>query len=358
MLAKVAPPSNDFHALARYLVRGKSGKPDPKRVAWLFTQNLPTDDPMLAAKYMEATANLSARTRKAAYHLMIAWHADERPTPEAMQDVARQTLHLAGLAEHQALVMGHGDKSHPHLHILVNRVHPDTGRAWKTSQDFARFDRIMRELADAHGFAFVPAHTFNPEVTDTLPKLPNSPATYAGKRGAPTLRPQWSKAHARTTGERLSESLGMDATADDVLNALEQNGLALEAKGSGHVVGNADGYAKLSSLNLTASAKRLALTVGDVTSRLHNCLPTRHHTRSVFDVDAVDIARAFHAIGLLTKDDVRRTIEDVKAERQTRRRPSLSAEMMATTGLTHLSAPKHAPSRSRAIAQGRSPRGR
>ncbi len=358
MLAKVAPPSNDFQALARYLVRGKSGKPDPKRVAWLFTQNLPTDDPQLAAKYMQATARLSARTRKAAYHLMIAWHANERPTPEAMQDVARQTLRLGGLAEHQALVMGHGDKPHPHLHILLNRVHPDTGRAWKTNHDFSRFDRIMRDLADAHGFTFVPAHAFNPEQTDTFAKFPDSPATYAGKRGAPTLRPQWSKAQARAMGERISEDLTMEATPDDVLDILAQDGLAVEAKGKGHVVGNTNGYAKLSSLGLTASAKNLARTVAATPSNLHSIMPSHQHGRTVFDVDAVDIARAIQTLGLLTEEDVRQAIDDVKAERQARRRPSVATDLMATTGLTPLSAAKRSPSRSRAAALGRVPTGR
>lgn len=352
MLAKVAPPSNDFQALARYLVRGKSSTPDPKRVAWLFTQNLPTDDPLPAAKYMEATAQLSARTRKAAYHLMIAWHANERPTPEAMQDVARQTLQMAGLEEHQALVMGHGDKPHPHLHILLNRVHPETGRAWKTNHDFARFDRIMRDLADAHSFAFVPAHAFNPDQTDNLSKLPDSPATYAGKRGAATLRPQWSKAQARAMGERISEDLTREATPDDVLDILAQHSLALETKGKGHVVGNAQGYAKLSSLGLMASAKHLARMVGTVTSQPHSITHSRQHVRTVFNVDAVDIARAFHTLGLLTKEDVRQAIEDVKAERQPRRKPSFSAAVTATTGLTPLAAPKRSPSRSRRMTTG------
>lgn len=339
MLAKVAPPSNDFHALARYLVRGKSGTPNPKRVAWLFTQNLPTDDPLLAAKYMEATAHLSARTRKAAYHLMIAWHAEERPTTEAMQDVARQTLQLAGLAEHQALIMGHGDKPHPHLHILLNRVHPDTGRAWKTTQDYARFDRVMRQLADVHGFTFVPAHTFNPEATDTLLKLPNSPATYAGKRGAPTLRPQWSKAQARAVGERLSEDLTMEATPLDVLDILSQHGLELQAKGKGHVVGNKQGYAKLSSLGLTASAKYLARSIGGVPSRLHDTTAARPNRRNVFDVDAVDIAQAFHTLGLLTKDDVRQAIDEANSARHDRiarlaNRRDLAESLTTTTLLT------------------------
>lgn len=339
MLAKVAPPSNDFQALARYLVRGKSGTPDPKRVAWLFTQNLPTDDPLLAAKYMEASAHLSARTRKAAYHLMIAWHADERPTPEAMQHVARQTLELAGVAEHQALVMGHGDKAHPHLHILLNRVHPDTGRAWKASQDFACFDRIMRQLADAHGFTFVPAHAFNPEATDALPKLPNSPATYAGKRGAPTLRPQWSKAQARALGEAISDDLTMEATPDDVLDILAQQGLAVEAKGKGFIVGNVQGYAKLSSLGLTPSAKKLTRAASTLHSRLHDGMPSRQNRRRVFDVDAVDIARAFHTIGLLTKDDVRQAIDEAKTARHHRiarkaKRRVLADTLATTTMLT------------------------
>lgn len=358
MLAKVAPPSNDFQALARYLVRGKSGKPDPKRVAWLFTQNLPTDDPELAAKYMEATAQLSARTRKAAYHLMIAWHANERPTPEAMQDVARHTLQLAGLAEHQALIMGHGDKPHPHLHILLNRVHPDTGRAWKTTQDYARFDRIMKELADAHGFTFVPAHTFNPEITDSLPQMPDTAATYAGKRGAPTLRPQWSRAQARDMGERISDDLTMDATPDDLSDILARHGLTLEAKGEGHVVGNTNGYAKLSSLGLTTSAKHLARAACAAPPQLQCVTSARHHRSTVFEVDAVDIARAFHSIGLLTKEDMRQAIDEMKRERLARRKPSLVTELAAATGLTPLSAAQRSPSRSRGVAPNRSAKGR
>lgn len=324
MLAKVAPPSNDFQALTRYLMRGKSGTPDPKRVAWLFTQNLPTDDPLLAAKYMEATAQLSARTRKAAYHLMVAWHEEERPTPELMQDVARQTLQRAGLKEYQALVMGHGDKPHPHLHILLNRVHPESGRAWKTNHDFARFDRIMRDLADAHGFAFVPAHAFNPDLTDTLPKLPDSPATYAGKRGAATLRPQWSKRDARALGESLSEDLTHASTTEDVVQMLADHGLVLEAKGRGHVIGNAGGYAKLSSLALHPTAHEL----GRLREAAATLTPSMRHRRRVFDIDGIDITRAMMAFGLADRDDLAAAVEDARRERQARRKRAASSTML------------------------------
>ncbi|MDQ8699273.1 relaxase/mobilization nuclease domain-containing protein [Hyphomicrobium sp. LHD-15] len=314
MLAKVAPPSNDFHALARYLVRGKPGTTaDPRRVAWVFSQNLPTDDPELAATYMAASAQLSQRTKNAAYHLMIAWHERERPTPELMQLIARQTLVLAGVAEHQALIMGHGDKPHPHLHILLNRVHPDTGRAWKTTHDFARLDRIMKQLAADHGCEHLPAHAYNPELTDELPKRPKSRAVYAAKRGARTNRFQWSRKDSRKLGKDISEDLTQVSTPEDVEDALADRGLALEQKGKGFVVGNADGYAKVSSLGLKGSAQ------GDrfIEFASHRVDQPSRSRRSIFHVDAIDIAKAFHTIGLVGKQEVRDTIAEVVAERQT-----------------------------------------
>ena len=352
MLAKVAPPSNDFHALARYLVRGRSGtEPDPKRVAWIRTQNLPTDDPDLAAKYMAATAELSPRTRKAAYHLMIAWHAREHPSPDLMQAIATETLKRAGLDEHQALIMGHGDKPHPHLHILLNRVHPDTGRAWKTAHDYERFDRIMRDLAQTNGCEYVPAHSFNPELTEDLPKQPNSAATYAAKRGALTERPQWSRNMARALGKKISEDLSCASTFEDLTTLLQDNGLSVEAKGRGHVVGDGQGYAKLSSLGLTHSAYGL--------TRVR--LPSAPHPRRpVLAVDEVDVARAFYALGILSQTELREAINGAQRERQQRaeRRARLRDTLRATSMLTALHQPWRPPTRSHGSSHGKAPKDR
>lgn len=301
MLAKIAPTSADFHTLARYLLEGKPGtQPDPKRVAWTISQNLPTDDPLLAATYMTATAEQSQRVQKAVYHLMIAWHQRERPSPEAMHTIALRTLELAGLAEHQALIMGHGDKPHEHLHIMLNRVHPETGRAWSTAHDYQRFDAIMRQLADDHGFRHTPAHAFNAELTDALPSKPNSKAHYAAKRGAPTQRLKWSKAASRAFGAYVSEELTPASTLEDIAFSLAGRGLELERKGRGLVAGNAQSYATFSSLGLSLSAfsKR----------RLHN----------VFAVDAVDIARALLTLGLASRGNLKSAIADADHRRQER----------------------------------------
>lgn len=330
MLAKIAPLTNDFRAVARYLVRGKSARPDPKRVAWTISQNLPTDDPELAAAYMAATAAASIRTRKAAYHLMIAWQARERPTPELMQDVARQALALAGLGEHQALIMGHEDKPHPHLHILLNRVHPETGRAWKTAHDYATFDRIMRVLADAHGCEYAPAHLYNPELTETLPKGPGTRALRAARGGAPTSRPQWSRKATREVGDLLSEDITPSSNFEDVVAVLDRHGLELEPKGRGHVIGNEDGYAKLSSIGLVSSARLFEMVKGVAAP-----VGKRGVGRRVFEVDGVDITRAMVTLGLAAKKDIAAAVQDKRMERElaVARRKMWSSTSLVSLGL-------------------------
>ena len=262
MLAQIEPARNDFHALAEYLIHGKERPTHPDRVAWCFGWNLATDDPLLAAHYMTATAEFSKRCREPCYHASINWDPDEQPTPEIMQEIARRTLDMAGLGEHQALVMGHGDKPHKHLHLMINRVHPDTGRAWSTSHDYRRFDKIMKQLSDEYGFRYVPPHSFHPDLTDDLPKAPNSNATYAAKRGAPTDRMQWSAEASREFGAAISENLDRASSWEDIEAAVAEHGLTLEAKGQGLAIGDTTGYTKFSKLGLEVTANGLAKRFG------------------------------------------------------------------------------------------------
>ncbi len=314
MLAKVAPPTKNFHALARYLVHGREGAPDGKRVAWIFAQNLPTEDPELAAKLMTATAALSPRTRRAVYHLMIAWAPDERPEPALMQAIARETLVRAGLGDHEALVMGHGDRDHAHLHMMVNRVNPNTGVAWRVSHDYARFDRIMRELAETHGFRAVPAHSYAPDETEAEPKQPGSRARRAAIRGARTGRPQWSRAEAIDLGVRISETLDASSTWEDLVDVVNAEGYTLEPKGRGFVVGDASGYAKLSRLQLVHTAKGLRARQ----RKMERPRTTARTRENVFGVDAIDIAQAMVTLGLANKSLVREAVEEAEAARRIR----------------------------------------
>jgi len=334
VLASIAPATNDFHALARYLVIGKPATtPHPDRVAWILPHNIPTDDPERAARIMQATAGLSARTRNAAYHLMVAWHENERPTPEQMQEIALETLELAGLGEHQALIMGHGDRPHRHLHMLINRVHPETGKAWHQAHDYARLDAIMRQLSEAYGFLYAPAHAYNPEQTKHKRKKPNSRATYAAKRGAMTDRPQWSRQESEAYGARISDDIDAASSWEDLQTLFARDGYLLEPKASGWIVGNSHGYAKLSALGLQRSAKSMPRFVATAMGDLLKPNRQRHHVPLV---DAIDIAKGLAAWGLISKDELRASISESIEARQERRRRKQSTEMIEKLIKTHL----------------------
>lgn len=327
MLAKIAPGSADFFALARYLVSGKGAEPSPQRVAWVMAHNLGTDDPDLAAKYMAATAASSPRCKKPVYHLMVAWHEREKPSEDVQREIAMKTLQLAGLSEYQALMMGHGDTPHRHFHVMLNRVHPETSKAWKTSDDYRKFDRIMRQLSDEYGFEYVPAHQFNPDMTDELQQLPGTKAHRAAKNGANTGRVKWSKAASRKMGEYLSETLDRAGGPEDLEQLADSLGLQFQPKGGGYVLGNADGYATLSSLGLQKSAQgyqRKPQPAPDLTIFKDN-------GRRWFDIDKVDITRAFMAWGIADKDDVVQAIKDVQAERAARHKPQTRTALSTLT---------------------------
>lgn len=143
MIAKaIRGPS--FGRLQSYLLGGRNGGATD-RVAWTSVRNLPSDDPELAREIMRATAEQSARVEKPVYNVILSLSPDEKLDREAMLGVVERTLRDVGLHEHQALIVAHDDTRHHHVHVMVNRVHPETRVAWRTSHDYARIEKSLRE---------------------------------------------------------------------------------------------------------------------------------------------------------------------------------------------------------------------
>jgi len=147
MVPRVAGKGTSFKGAGLYYLHDK-GALTAERVAFTRTENLPTDNPDLALKIMAHTAmrqdelkawSGQAKTgRKLAYSVYtysLSWAPDEAPTQEEMLEAGRQTLKVLGLDSHETLMVAHRDEPHPHLHLIVNRVHPETGLAAKLSKD-------------------------------------------------------------------------------------------------------------------------------------------------------------------------------------------------------------------------------
>ena len=153
MVAKVHALGRSFAGVAAYCLHdapepdeGERAETD-ERVEWADTRNL-ASRPERAAAQMAATAKAAPELKRLAggsaagrklekpvLHYTLSWGKDERPDRAEMNRAAEETLKALGLERHQALIVAHRDKDHPHLHMIANRVNPETGKAAKLGND-------------------------------------------------------------------------------------------------------------------------------------------------------------------------------------------------------------------------------
>lgn len=137
--------------------RGETLRLSEERIVWTAARNTVHDGPEEAIAEMIATARdqdqlkvmsgarLSGRPCELpVMTISLSWHPSEKPDKEQMLAAADSYLRDMGWDEHQAVYVAHGDTAHPHLHIILNRIHPETGRVLddafskNRSQDWAR----------------------------------------------------------------------------------------------------------------------------------------------------------------------------------------------------------------------------
>lgn len=142
MVPKLHPRGSSFHGACDYILHDADKAKSNDRVPWCLTVNLATQDPKWAWHEMVETywaqdALKSAsgidlrgrKNKKPVLHYSLSWADSENPSPEEMQKAALSSLKALGLDDHQALISSHTDTKHPHVHIVVNLIHPTTGRS-------------------------------------------------------------------------------------------------------------------------------------------------------------------------------------------------------------------------------------
>ncbi len=143
----VARKGNFFAGAVGYITHDP-GKNTAERVAFTGVINMRTSDPEKAAKVMAWTTihaaelkeaagikNTGRKTESPVYHFTLNWEPGTEPSQAHMTETALSALKAIGYEEHEAVYAVHRDKEHQHLHIVVNRIHPVTGKAHNPSND-------------------------------------------------------------------------------------------------------------------------------------------------------------------------------------------------------------------------------
>lgn len=262
MIGAIGPLSRSFKVSIRYVEVGRDGQQN--RVAWAKTYNLPTRDLELAACFMGATANGSVSgTRTPVYFFSVSFDVDDPVDEAMMRRVARRTLRDMGLEEHEAVVVAHKDRSHPHLHFIVNRVHPERAKLWRKWWDYPRLERSLRAQEVELGLRVVPGrHAPVPSLDRTRDGL-----TDGSQRGAQWIKPlpgpkRGDQEFLQDVTERAGEFLAQARSWAELESGLAHRGLALTVKGGGFRITDGKRQVKASEVGRGFSRYHLEKRLG------------------------------------------------------------------------------------------------
>lgn len=163
MVPKVAGKGRSFKGAGLYYLHDKQALTS-ERVLFTHTVNLPTEDAEKAMGWMAHTAMRQAEIKAAAggvakgrkltspvYAYSLSWSPDEEPTKEQMLAAGMETMKRLGIEGHEAVFIAHKDEPHPHLHVIVNRVNPESGIAAPLSNDHLKLSEWAEEYERNHG---------------------------------------------------------------------------------------------------------------------------------------------------------------------------------------------------------------
>jgi hypothetical protein len=205
MIAKVQPTrqhASSFKRLCKYLTKERDSdtKEPLLRGDVVLSDNIAGLDTV--SIQMEGIAFLNPRCKDALCHYELAWPPGERPTRPQWMDCASHTLNALGYRDHQYIIVAHDDKKHFHIHIMVNRVHPETFKAHTPYRNWLTLDAAMRVLEAKYGWT----HTAGPTRWDEESKQA-VPTTYSERNALRNGRKQPTGAAAKYEHYHDEESL-------------------------------------------------------------------------------------------------------------------------------------------------------
>lgn len=136
-----------------------------------------------AAVQMRVVAAASTRVRQPCHHVVLSWGDGEAPSDMAALAAGRMVLRRMGWQEHQHVLAVHRDRPNLHVHLVLNRVHPRTGRTCSLSHDYARLEHACRKTEMAFGWP-PDRGRFRPKVRDGVLRLVSMPRAHWEARQA------------------------------------------------------------------------------------------------------------------------------------------------------------------------------
>lgn len=184
MIAKTNTGS-DFDGALTYGAGQRKGKgKEPGESILLITSNVLPGTAKEMAAQMQGVADEQPKCKKPVWHTVISWKAGEAISDDQKREAARQYCERIGapVEQHQVVVYEHHDKKHTHLHLYLNRVPMGAGPALRTSNNFYKQPKIMREIAQELGMQPLPERRQSVKDLDPLKEATRATVRQAVER--------------------------------------------------------------------------------------------------------------------------------------------------------------------------------
>lgn len=231
--------TSSFGKLIKYISRDQSADVPIK------ISNCELSDSLaLSIREVESTQAMNQRTQKdKCYHLVVSFPLGEKPSEQILDDIESELVGAIGYGEHQRIRAIHDDKDHYHMHIAINKIHPQKYNMIEPYYDKKTLMRSCAELELKHGLMRV-NHGHGEE------KSQGAAADIESHRGIESLQ-TWVKQNAK-------QELMKADNWQSFNTVLAKYGLHCKQRGAGLVIGNDDGiYIKSSSIDKSFGFKQL-----------------------------------------------------------------------------------------------------
>ncbi len=273
---KVGSDQQQRPSAEAYMLYDKGGQTSQTRVGFTATRNLPTDNPQTALKCMSWLAAHAKDVRQAwvaaraeaagmsyaayvrehnpfrgrqgskpVYTVSIAWHPSKQKVPnrEQMLAAADEVRHALGMAHCQCLIVQHTDTKHPHVHLIINRVCPETGRYASTGNDFLKLSAWALEYERRTGLILCHERLFNWQRRDRerfakqqrRQQNPKAKGRYVRGKNIPRRDFEWFRAHAHLSPQEIRAARQEQQARER--NKLKSLQVDREVRHEGHLAG-------------------------------------------------------------------------------------------------------------------------
>lgn len=226
-----------------------------------------TNDPQSQAAEMIALSEETVRSKDTINHYVLSWREGEQPSPEQVEEVVSIFMEELGVTEHQAIYGLHADTDNLHLHLAINRVHPETLKVVKINNgfDIEAAHRAIARIEHAQGWqreqngryqVLENGELGREHIDADKPRQPSQPKRDMENR----------------TGEKSAERIAIEDGAPIIKQAqtweqlhreLAAKGMRYEKAGSGATFFVGDVGVKASSVDRGASLSKMQKRLGE-----------------------------------------------------------------------------------------------